>query len=70
MPIMRLAHCVVARKDEAENARAELFASNQEHTRMMDEHRRVLAVLTTCAEGSWSVLCVHCARSVMLLAFS
>jgi hypothetical protein len=51
-----LAHRIVAREDEAEDARAELAALKREHTRATDEHRRVLADLTTRAEGTQAEL--------------
>ena len=47
-----LAHRIVAREDEAEDARAEVTALKREHALATDEYRRVIADLTTRADGA------------------
>jgi len=47
-----LAHRIVAREDEAEDARAEVTALKCEHAHATDEYRRVIADLTTRADGA------------------
>lgn len=51
-----LAHRIVAREDEAEDARAELAALKREHARVADEHHNALADLTTRVEGTQAEL--------------
>jgi chromosome segregation ATPase len=51
-----LAHRIVDREDEAEEARTELATLKREQARVADEHRRVLADLTTRAEGAQAEL--------------
>ncbi len=47
---------MVAREDEAEDARAELAVVKQEHARVVDEHRQALEELTAHAEGTQAEL--------------
>jgi len=47
-----LAHRIVAHEDEAEDARAEVTALKREHAHATDEYRRVIADLTTRADGA------------------
>ncbi|KAH9986204.1 hypothetical protein BJV74DRAFT_886027 [Russula compacta] len=51
-----LAHRIVAREDEAEDARAELAALKREHARAADEHHHALADLTTRVESAQAEL--------------
>jgi chromosome segregation ATPase len=47
-----LAHRIVDREDEVEDARKELATLKREHARATDEYQRALADLTTRAEGA------------------
>lgn len=51
-----LAHRIVAREDEAEEMRAEITVLKREHTHATDEYRRVIADLTTRADGTQAEL--------------
>ncbi|KAH9976709.1 hypothetical protein BGW80DRAFT_1289926 [Lactifluus volemus] len=51
-----LAHRVVAREDEAEDVRAELATLKREKVHTTDEHRRVVAELTSRAESAQTEL--------------
>ena len=51
-----LAHRIVAHEDEVEDVRAELATLKREQAHMSDEHRRVVADLTTRAESTQAEL--------------